>query len=380
MDVIVCTLPANVLLLSGYWPVVGTSVAIATREGALYLLVPEDEAELAARGRADEVQTFAPGALAELRAATEAVRAPLCETLKRIGVERGSVVGHEAEACFEPASYVALHLYGTSLYRILAHEFPFTAILPADELLAQQRAVLTPVELRRVRAACRLAGGAFLCGARSLRAGWQETEVAAQFRAPLSALETNEEIARADGFVFCMSGPNAAEAYAAYQRSRARKIAPGDLALVHCNSYADGYWTDITRTFVVGAMDERKRRMYDAIFAARFAALEAIGPGVKAAEVDAAARAVLDERGFGAEFKHGLGHGVGFAAINHNAPPRLHPKSRDVLATGMVFNIEPAIYVAGFGGIRHCDMVVVTEAGADVLTPFQSLVEELTIL
>src|ERR1041384_7338970 len=87
MDAVVCALPANVLLLSGYWPVVGTSVAIATRKGATYLLVPEDEAELAARGWADEVQTFAPGSLSALRDATEAVRTPLCETLKRIGVE-----------------------------------------------------------------------------------------------------------------------------------------------------------------------------------------------------------------------------------------------------------------------------------------------------
>ena len=74
-----------------------------------------------------------------------------------------------------------------------------------------------------------------------------------------------------------------------------------------------------------------------------------------------------------------MGHGVGFAAINHNAPPRLHPASNDVLETGMVFNIEPAVYVEGYAGMRHCDMVVVTEAGAEVLTEFQSSVEQLTV-
>jgi Xaa-Pro aminopeptidase len=381
MDAVVCALPVNVLLLSGYWPVVGTSIAIATREGAAYVLAPEDEQELAAHGWADEVQTFAPGSLAELKDAGEAVRAPLCETLKRLGVGRGSVVGYETGECSEPASYAALNLYGGSLYRLLAQGFPCTALLPADKLLAEQRATLTPFEQTRVRAACRLAERAFLYGARRLRPGLPETEVAAKFRAPLSVLqETDEEIARADGFVFCMSGPNAAAAYAAYQRSRARKLTHGDLALVHCNSYADGYWTDITRTFVVGEVDERKRCMYDAVFAARRAALEAIRPGVKAIDVDAAARQVLEAYGFGAEFKHGLGHGVGFAAIDHNARPRLHPMSPDVLETGMVFNIEPAIYVESFGGLRHCDMVVVTDAGAEVLTPFQSTIEELTII
>lgn len=380
VDAFVCALPANVLLLSGYWPVVGASVAVATREGTVHVLAPEDEEELAARGRADVVRTFSPGSLTELMGASEAVRAPLRETLKSLGVRRGSVIGYEAGEWFEPASYASLHLYGSAIKRMLAEEFPFSALIPADDLLKRLRAALTRAELEGVRAACRVAAEAFADGARSLRPGLKETEAAANFRAPLSVLgECAQGVERADGFVFCMSGPNSAGAFAAYQRSRARRIAEGDLVLVHCNSYADGFWTDITRTFCLGEPDERKRRMYDAVFAARHAALEAIRPGVCAAEVDSAARRVLEARGFGAEFKHGLGHGVGFAAINHNAPPRLHPASTDVLETGMIFNIEPAIYVEGYGGMRHCDVVAVTEAGAEVLTEFQTRVEQLTI-
>jgi Xaa-Pro dipeptidase len=176
-----------------------------------------------------------------------------------------------------------------------------------------------------------------------------------------------------------MSGPNSAEAYAAYQRSRAREIQCGDLVLIHCNSYLNGYWTDITRTFCLGPVDERKQRMYEAIFAAREAALGAIRPGVKAADVDRAARVVIGDYGFAKAFKHGLGHGVGFAAINHNAIPRLHPASEDILQPGMIFNIEPAVYFNGFGGIRHCDMVLLTEHGPEVLTPFQSTLESLTV-
>jgi Xaa-Pro aminopeptidase len=240
--------------------------------------------------------------------------------------------------------------------------------------------VLTPRESDRVRVACRFAEAAFLDGARQLHTGLTETEVAAMFRAPLSTRGMSHEgVARADGFTFCMSGPNSAEAYAAYQRSRARRIESGDLVLVHCNSYADGYWTDITRTFCSGETDDLKLRMYDAVFAARRAAIEAVRPGVKASEVDAAARQVLTERGFGEAFKHGLGHGVGFAAIDHNATPRLHPASPDVLEVGMIFNVEPAIYLQGYGGLRHCDVVLVTEEGAEVLTPFQSKIAELTV-
>jgi Xaa-Pro aminopeptidase len=119
--------------------------------------------------------------------------------------------------------------------------------------------------------------------------------------------------------------------------------------------------------------------MYEAIFAAREAALGAIRPGVKAADVDRAARVVIGDYGFAKAFKHGLGHGVGFAAINHNAIPRLHPASEDILQPGMIFNIEPAVYFNGFGGIRHCDMVLLTEHGPEVLTPFQSTLESLTV-
>ena len=380
MDAVVCALPTNVLLLSGYWPVVGTSICIATGKGSVHVIAPGDEKELAKRGRADEVRTFSPGSLSELSSAADAVCAPLCETLKALGLGRGSVIGYEAGECFEPASYAAAHLYGSRIKRILEEGFPFSAIMPADELLAPLRSALTLVELEGVRAACRIAAGAFLEGSRGLRVGMRETEAASLFRAPLSAVgECAEGIARADGFTFCMSGPNSAEAYAAYQRSRDRRIARGDFVLVHCNSYADGFWTDITRTFVVGEMGERQRRMYEAVFDARRAALEAIRPGVRAADVDAAARGVLEARGFGAEFRHGLGHGVGFAAIDHNAPPRLHPSSEDILEEGMVFNIEPAIYMDGYGGLRHCDMVVVRDEGAEVLTPFQTSVEELTV-
>ena len=104
-----------------------------------------------------------------------------------------------------------------------------------------------------------------------------------------------------------------------------------------------------------------------------------IRSGVEARSVDAAARGVLSERGFGKDFVHGLGHAVGFHAIDHNAPPRLHPASPDVLEIGMVFNIEPAVYIEGFGGMRHCDMVAVTKSGAEVLTPFQSDIEQMVV-
>jgi Xaa-Pro aminopeptidase len=176
-----------------------------------------------------------------------------------------------------------------------------------------------------------------------------------------------------------MSGERSVQAYAAYQRSSARRLCAGDLVLVHCNSYLDGYFTNVTRTFCMGEPDDRQRRMYEAVLAGRKAALAAIRPGVRASEVDAAARSELAQRGFEQEFLHATGHGVGLAALDHNARPRIHPQSKDVLEAGMTFNIEPAIYVKGYAGLRHCDMVTVTRDGVKELTPWLGGIEELSI-
>jgi len=78
----------------------------------------------------------------------------------------------------------------------------------------------------------------------------------------------------------------------------------------------------------------------------------------------------MTKHGFGDAFRHATGHGVGYSAINHNAKPRIHPLSDEILSLGMVFNIEPAAYVDGVAGFRHCDMAAVTESGCDVLSDF----------
>lgn len=377
MDALVCALPTNVLLISGYWPVVGTSIAVITRNGFVHLLAPDDEAELARASGADVIETLSFGSTEEIKTATEVLRAPLTKILKEIDPV---VIGCETGANVEPASYVGVHRFGSALHQLLVGIAPAAVIVSADEILNRLRSTLSPSEQARVRLACGIAANTFIGAAESLRPGLKETQVVSLVRSPLASSDgVGHETSRAAGFVFCMSGPNSAGAYAAYQCSRSRRIEPGDLVLIHCNSYIDGYWTDITRTFCIGRPDQRKREMYEAVFAARQAALDTIRPGVKTATVDQAARAVLSKYGFEKEFKHGLGHGVGFAAINHNASPRLHPASKDVLEPGMIFNIEPAIYVEGFGGIRHCDMVLLTDHGPEVLTPFQSTPESLTV-
>jgi Xaa-Pro aminopeptidase len=273
-----------------------------------------------------------------------------------------------------------MHLYGADIVALLERALPAATLVPADALLTELGAVKTLWEMAHICRACRLAARAFLTGAAHLRVGICETEAAVQFRAPLSAPGAgDEDVGRADGFIFCMSGANAAQASGAYARSRAQALAPQDLVLVHGNSYADGYWTDITRTYCLGEVNALQRKLYTAVFEARRAALHAIHPGVSAAKVDRAARAVLTAHGFGQYFKHGTGHGVGFTASDHNARPRLHPRSDDTLECGMIFTVAPAIYLEGYGGVRHSDVVALTEHGVEVLTPFQSDLEQLCI-
>jgi Xaa-Pro aminopeptidase len=264
------------------------------------------------------------------------------------------------------------------LHDVLAKAYPKSTLTPADETLRKLRSVKTDGELQKIRKACTLTREAFEQGAKNLRPGITELEAAEAFRSAFKAAQVHASgIHRAEAFFWAMSGRNSALAHGAYARSRATRIEPGDLVLVHCNTCADGYWTDITRTFSVGHPDDRRNKMYAAIFAAREAALQAIAPGRNGSEIDRAARQVLEDLGFGKEFKHSTGHGIGFGAISPDALPRLHPKSNDILEPGSVFNVEPAIYIEGYGGIRHCDMVCATEKGYELLSGFRTNSKEL---
>ena len=374
LDAVVCALPANVQLLSGYCPVVGNSIVIATPEATM-LVVPSDEEHLAHSGWADEVRTFEDGSLKKIQTLLEAVQPTLSDALHSLKLRR-TKIGYEHGPWLQTASYASMALYGASMLPLLSDCLPEATLSSADDLFQQLRLVKTPTEIGKIRDACRIAAGAFTDGVGHIHAGETETEVAAHFQGKLLQSADGE---RAAGFAFCMSGPNAANAYKAYQRSSQRRLKRGDLALVHCNSSKNGFWTDITRTYCLGSPDAKQHRMYEAVFAAREAALKAIRPGARAADVDHAARSVLTERGFGKQFKHPVGHGVGFGAINHNAKPRLHPLSEESLEVGMVFNIEPAIYFGGECGMRHCEMVAVGEQGADVLTTFQNKVSRVVL-
>jgi Xaa-Pro aminopeptidase len=369
LSALVCVHNLNVLLLSGYWPVTGAALAIATAEPRVVLLVPEDARELAQAGWADDIHTYRQASLDALTEPGEALGAALGKLLPRL-LDARPRLGHDGGVGHLPSSYVSQQVLGSALPALLQAAVPGATLAPADVLLMRLRSRPTAWERGQIRLACDIAAQAYRAGSAALRPGIAETEAALPFTAALTGAASAEQVQRSGGAFFCMSGPNAAEAYAAFQQSRQRPLRMGEPVLVHCNSYVGGYWTDITRTYVLGEPDARLHALQQAVFEARAAALAAIRPGARARDIDLAARGVLEAAGFGPAFRHATGHGVGFEAINHDAWPRLHPRSDDLLEEGMVFNVEPGLYFPGELGLRDCNMVAVTADGHELLTPF----------
>ena len=369
---VVCTLPSFVLMLSGYWPVIGTAFAIATRDGEVAVLAPEDELQFAEFGWAHRIRTFRPGALEVLTTPTIAAGESMRQLLHDMKLDCARL-GYEYGQASEPATYAGMNLYGMAVIDVLRVAAPSAPLAPASELISRLAASKTVAEIQRLRISCNIAAKAFEEGRKQIRVGALEAEVASAYRAGFSIYGlANPNVLRADGFAWCMSGPDSAEAGATFARSQNRTLQNGDMVLIHANSYADGYWTDITRTQSLGDPDDKQRRIYRAISEARQAAFDVVRPGVTASVVDQAAREAIRKHGFANEFPHSLGHGVGFAAISANARPRIHPASGEALETGMTFNLEPSIYIHGYGGARHCDVVAVNANGMELLTNFQN--------
>ncbi len=162
------------------------------------------------------------------------------------------------------------------------------------------------------------------------------------------------------------SGPNSALPHA---HPTARELSDGDLVILDFGGVLDGYCVDISRTVVVGIADAECRRLYSAVQEAQRAAIDKVIPGVSAEQVDAAARDVLDSYGLGEAFGHSTGHGLG---LDVHELPRVGRKQASaepvMLESGMVFTIEPGVYVPGLGGVRIEDDVLVTASGVELLT------------
>ncbi|MGC2215320.1 MAG: Xaa-Pro peptidase family protein [Silvibacterium sp.] len=357
-DALLCSSPTAVLLLTGYWPVTGNSIAIFTSDGEVHVLVPEDEQEIAAKSSNAALVPYRPASLQTLATTGEEIRERLIALVRKLSITQASV-GMELKHGLQPASYAVTADYRSTLSTVLHEEFPKLTVAGADAQLEILKVTKTSVELEPMRMNARDAEAGFMAASSAIREGLREAEIAGSIQLAFEESPAAEHMQRSYGFYYCMSGPNSATAAAAFARTRQRTVQREDLVMIHANTCGEGYWSDITRTFTVGERTARQKQMRGAIMEARQAALDVIRPGVAASKVDCAARNVLEKHGYGKEFKHALGHEVGFAAAYANGHPRIHPASPDVLEEGMTFNVEPAIYFDGYGGIRHCDVAAV---------------------
>jgi Xaa-Pro aminopeptidase len=161
------------------------------------------------------------------------------------------------------------------------------------------------------------------------------------------------------------SGPNAAKPHA---RPTTRAVAHGDPVVIDFGAIFDGYRSDMTRTFCVGAPPSGTlARVFAVVGAAQAAGVAVVRAGVGTGEVDRACRDLIAEAGWAEAFEHGTGHGVG---LDIHEAPAVGPGSTAILAPGVVVTVEPGVYLPGVGGVRIEDTVVVTEDGSRTLTEF----------
>ncbi|MFC1934294.1 M24 family metallopeptidase [Chloroflexota bacterium] len=231
-------------------------------------------------------------------------------------------------------------------------------LVPVDGLVESLRMIKEPEEIELITKAAEIAVRALEYIEDKMRIGMAEREVAWEI----------EKFMRENGSqalpfeVIVASGPNSALPHA---KPSQRQISPGEPIVIDIGARFGGYSSDLSRTICLGTPDDTFKKVYDTVLGAQLAAIAIIKGGMSGDEADSLARTVIEQAGYGEAFGHGLGHGVGL--VPHEQP-RLGPNSTELLSSGMVFTIEPGIYLTGWGGVRIEDLLVMEGDKARVLS------------
>ncbi|HKV03044.1 MAG TPA: Xaa-Pro peptidase family protein [Ktedonobacteraceae bacterium] len=373
LQAIVCRLPQNVVMLTGYQPILGNSFCTVTvnaaKEVEIRVAVPKDEEDLVPPGVAVEVKTFAEETMDYIGNTIEAVREPLAGLLHSAGIRENAVVGYEGVYSPIATSYTQVGPPGPATLDLLHQLFPDGYLRDITSMLDELAAIKTDEEIEAIKRSEEVAYLGFMAAREAIEVGKSEAEVAAQTHAALLRAGYAAQGAKhVLPYVHVMAGKRAALAYRAFNLTSNARINYGDTVLVQMEISINGYWAELTRTFFSGTISDEWRKAHMACVEAQDAALRVIKDGASAREADGAARSVMGKAGFGPAFKHGLGHGFGFQAIDHAAAPALHPASKAVLRSGMAHNMEPAAYLQDKGGIRLNDNVCVRSDGNEMLS------------
>ncbi len=232
-------------------------------------------------------------------------------------------------------------------------------VVPTTDIVESLRAVKDPGELERIRRAVEIADAAFASIVDRIKPGMTERQVAWDLEKALR--EGGSESLPFD--IIVASGPNSA---LPHHRPGDRVVQAGEPVIIDMGARVEGYCSDLSRTIRVGGReDEKFGKIYDLVLGAQLTAMATIAGGMSGEQADGLARGVIELGGYGEQFGHGLGHGVGLAP---HELPRLGKGSADVLVDGMVFTIEPGIYMTGWGGVRIEDTVVLEQGRVKALS------------
>lgn len=241
----------------------------------------------------------------------------------------------------------------------LKKRFEGAVFSPLGDELEKLRWIKTPKELERIKNAQAVTTAAFAHILDYIRPGLTEADVALELEffmrkngAECTAFET-----------ICVSGKKTSMPHG---RPEDVKLTPNSFITMDFGARFEGYCSDMTRTVCLGQADERQRLVYETVLKAQETAVSFVKAGLAGKEIDASARNVIEQAGFGEYFSHSLGHSVGIE-IHEN--PNFSPRSEEIIPAGAVVTVEPGIYIEGEFGVRIEDMVSVTETGCVDLTP-----------
>lgn len=242
-------------------------------------------------------------------------------------------------------------------------------VQPASGQVEELRQIKDKEEVAEIRQAARYAEKAFAVLRATLRPNRTEKEVT-------DDLEHQLRLLGAQGSAFppiVAAGPRGALPHA---RPTDARVGEHEVLLVDWGATSRGYRSDLTRVLVTGKISPKLERVYRLVLRAQQEAIAAIAPGKRACDVDAVARQIIADGGFGENFGHGLGHGIG---LDIHEAPRLSVVNERPLEPGMVVTIEPGIYLPGWGGVRIEDDVLVTKTGHEVITNCPKQLEEMVV-
>lgn len=245
--------------------------------------------------------------------------------------------------------------------QFLRQAVPGCEVVAADALFSRLRLMKSDEEIACMRQAALIAQGALEETLKIVKPGVTEREIAAELVLQMLRLGSDSNLAF-DPIV--AGGPNSADPHAAVSD---RPLQKGDFLLFDWGARYRGYCSDITRTFGIGELSDEQKKIHRTVVAANRAAVDAARPGVACGSIDAAARKVITDAGYGEYFTHRLGHGLGLEA---HEPPYMFGRNEQLLQPGMVFTDEPGIYIPGEGGVRIEDDIAVTADGQMNITDF----------